>query len=194
MELRSIGLAIALACAASVAAQAQQPATPPTTTTDGIGGFLAMSWGSKPKDVLNAYGQPLMDQTTPDSVRILVYKDNPLGKPLLALFYLDPQKGLVKGVYSAAYGEGSDCEVVFQKFRQFVQRLYPSIKADEKRRHEDPAKPFCDSATEGKASWSVDWVEGSTGNSVHLTLEPEEKNVDVAYQSRFFKPSAAATP
>ncbi|MSR05749.1 MAG: hypothetical protein EXR93_01570 [Gemmatimonadetes bacterium] len=167
---------------------AQQPAANPASPSAGISGFLAMNWGATGKDVLNAYGEPLMDQVMPDSVRVIVYKDNVLAKSVLALFYLDRAKGLVKGVYSASYGDGSDCETVFQKFRTFVQRLNPSIKPQETRRHDDPTVAFCDAAAAGKAAWSTVWTEPLTGNSVHLTLEPEEKHVEVAYQTRAFKP------
>jgi len=191
MELstRAMVLGVSLAVATPVASQAQvpKPATP-VLQKPGIVGFLAMNWGATAKNVLDAYGAPLMDQTTPDSVRVIVYKDQVLGKSVLALFYLDRANGLVKGVYSASYTEGSDCETVFQKFHSFVQRLYPALPGDEKRQNNEPATPFCDAAGTGKASWSVAWADPANGSSVHLTLEPEEKQVEVAYQSRAFKP------
>lgn len=188
MELSTCVIAVGLLAAVASPVAAQQASPNPASPSAGISGFLAMNWGATGKDVLNAYGEPLMDQVTPDSVRVIVYKDNVLAKSVLALFYLDRTKGLVKGVYSASYGDGSDCEVVFQKFRTFVQRLNPTLQPEVKRRHDDPTTAFCDAAAADKAAWSAAWTEPATGNSVHLTLEPEEKHVEVAYQSRAFKP------
>ncbi len=183
MELRPRLLALALAALAGPAAAQEAP-----SVATGIGGFLALGWGSTAQDVINAYGTPMMDQTTADSVRVVVYKDNVLGKSVLALFYVDPKKGLLKGVYTSPYGEGDDCETVFRKFRQFVGRLYPDIRPEEERKQDDPAQPFCAAAADGKASWKVSWTDPKTGNSVHLTLEPDEEQVEVAYQARGFKP------
>ncbi len=177
---------LSLAAVATLSAQAAAPKVP-APQDRGIIGFLSVPWGSKATDVTAAYRAPLMDQTTPDSGHVMIYKDQVLGRSVLALFYVDKAKGLVKGVYSVPYDSaGADCEAVFDKFKTFVQRVFPAIRPVEERKNDTPALPFCAAADSGKASRSAVWTD-TNGNSVQITLEPEVDHVDVEFQSRDVK-------
>ncbi|MBI4419725.1 MAG: hypothetical protein HY560_02795 [Gemmatimonadetes bacterium] len=172
---------LVLSVVAASAAGAQQPPSPPDTS--GINGFLNIRWGATAKDITSAFGVPLMDRATGDTGQVLIYKDQVQDRPVVALFYLHPFKGLVKGLYNVPYGPGKDCETTLQQFKSLVQWTYLSLPPVEERKHEDPSVPFCDAAAAGKASWSISWSEPESGNSVRITLEPDEQRVYVTYRS-----------
>jgi hypothetical protein len=166
-------------------ASAQQPAPP---TTKEISGFLRIHWGGSAQDVINAFGSPMVDKTNEGGNRVLVYKDRVVNRPALALFYVDQQKGLMKGIYSVSYGPGNDCEALFHNLTTLVERTFGGgLRPLELRTQSDEKVPFCDAAARGKASWSVTWTEAGSGNSVRVNLEPEGKLVDLIFQSGSFR-------
>ncbi len=182
MELSSrlalVGLALGLGGSGVLTAQQGTAAAPSVQ----IKGFLKTPWGASSKEIAAQYGVALMDRPAGDTGQVLIYRDQVAGRPVLALFYVDRNKGLVRGVYTVPYGIGSDCEAVFNTFKTLLLQLYPSLKPVENRKHQDQALPFCDAATVGKASWAVDWVDPGSGNSA-------ESRVAVAFAARGFIPA-----
>jgi hypothetical protein len=156
-----------------------------------IMGFLLVPWGSDTTSIKAAYGRPLIARVTEDSGLVLIYRDAALGTPLLSLFYLDKNKGLVKGVSSIPYGAGSDCETVFRKSKESILRIYPTLTPVEDRKVQDTTTTFCAAAAAGKASWTVTWTDPTSHNSVQVALEPEENRVEVTYQSGNYQPPSA---
>jgi hypothetical protein len=149
--------------------------------------FFGVPWGATGDQIATAFGPPYMDQLAPDSVRVIIYKEEVQSVPVFRLFYLDPKLGLVKGVHTIPYGPGSDCEVVFGRLKERMQQMYPALKPSESRRHGDPKASFCESAASGDASWRVRWDDPVSKNSVEMMIEPEGGHVDIVYQSSAFK-------
>jgi hypothetical protein len=130
----------------------------------------------------------MVDRTNEDSNRVLIYKDKVVGRPAMALFYMDQRKGLLKGIYSLAYGSGPDCQKLFLDLSRLVEHVYPSLRPLELRTgdDDDPAA-FCAAAVRGKASWSRTWTAEPSGNSIRVILEPDGKVVDLVFQSSAFR-------
>lgn len=155
----------------------------PPWPVDRIGGIGSLPWGSTSKDVEAVSGSYVMSRAAGDTGQIVIFRNSVAGTPVTTLFYLDRINGLTKGAYSVPYGTGFECEVAFETFKGLVQRLYPPLKAVERKTHTDKSLPFCTAATLDKASWSVDWKDAA-GNTVRVALEPGDARVTTTFTAR----------
>lgn len=154
----------------------------PPWPADRIGGIGALPWGATAQDVEKVSGSYVMSRASGDTGQVLIFRNQVAGTPVTTLFYLDRIKGLVRGTYSVAYGGGVECEVVFEMFKGFVLRLYPTLKPVERRTHFDRSLPFCSAANLDKASWSVDWADAA-GNKARVTLEPGDARIITTFMA-----------
>lgn len=145
-----------------------------------IGGIGALPWGATAKEIEAVSGSYVMSRAAGDTGQVLIFRNRVAGTPVTTLFYLDRSRGLLRGAYSVPYGPGIECEVVFEAFKGFVQRLYPSLKPVERRTHVDRSKSFCSAANLDKASWSIDWTDAA-GNKARVALEPGDARVTTTF-------------
>lgn len=187
MELRELLLAtvVLAASAAPGELRAQRKAPWPA---DRIGGIGSVAWGASAKDVEAKAGSYVMSRVTEDSGQVMIFRERMGTTAVTALYYLD-RGGLVKGVFSAPYGPGDQCELVFEQFKGFVRRLYPSLKPAELRTQADSSQSFCSAASEDRAAWSIDWTDAD-GNWARVSLEPGEGRVATTFAAR----AASAEP
>jgi hypothetical protein len=170
-------LVLASQLIASGALRAQQH---PPWPADRIGGIGALPWGATAKDVEAVSGSYLMSRAAGDTGLVLIFRNRVAGTPVTTLFYLDHIRGLVRGVFSVPYGVGDECEVVFETFKGFVQRLYPTLKPVERRTHVDRSLPFCSAANLDKASWTVDWTDAA-GNKARVSLDSGDGRITTTF-------------
>jgi hypothetical protein len=171
------GLVLASQLIAAGTLRAQQR---PPWPADRIGGVGALPWGSTAKDVEAVSGSYVMSRAAGDTGRVLIFRNPVAGTPVTTLFYVDRIRGLTKGTFSVPYGDGAECEVVFETFKAFVQRLYPALKPVEKKTHGDRSLPFCSAANLDKAAWSVDWADAA-GNKARVVLEPGDRRITTTF-------------
>ena len=198
LNLRAAALGLAVAGFSSAPLAAQQSAAPGpasssaapaggTAVQSHIMGFSLVPWGATSADIERAYGKPLMERVAGDTGTVLIYRD---ASSIFSLFYLDKTRGLVKGVSSIPYGPGSGCETVFSKSKESISRIYSTLHPVENRKQDDTTVPFCDAAAAGKASWSVNWTDPASKNSVRIELAADAGVVEVTYQSGEYQPAA----
>ena len=174
----AVGVAAAcLMCSSSLAAQE------PSLTIDGFDGF---AWGTTMETIREARGIPAQEEPVGDDLSLIAYRDTVSSIPLITVYGVHLEEGLVKGQYSADVLEGDDCLEMFVTLRETVNSKFPLLRPVERRFHRS-VDDFCEAVSIGEAGWMVQWNDPTTDSFISVYIRAGSSTVEVSYESKAFQ-------
>lgn len=160
---------LAVFCAAPAGVHAQaSAANAPGAQVSGAAGF---TWDTTRGDIEAQRGAADMEQPDAEGVAALVYEDRALGREVVAMFFIHPRMGLMRGGYMAPVRGAADCAIVIRLFDNVVSRRYPELEAEE-RTVGDVGQDACAAALDSRGGYLKAWTDPANGARILLTMLP----------------------
>jgi hypothetical protein len=156
-------------CAAPAGAHAQSAAAAvPGAQVTGAAGF---AFGTTRADIVAQRGTPAREQPDAEGVAAMMYPEQVLGRQMMAIFFVHPQMGLIRGGYMAPVSGAADCGIVIGLFNTVVGRRYPGLQAEE-RTVGNVTGDACAAALARSGGYMKAWTDPANGARILLTLLP----------------------
>lgn len=172
MPIRSFAAplaALVVFCAAPATARAQtSAATAPGAQVTGAVGF---TWGTTYARIVEQRGAPAMQERQAEGVVAMTYDDRVLGRDVVAMFFVHPRMGLVRGGYLAPVNGAGECAMVLRVFDNVVSRRYPELEAEE-RAVGNVGNDACAAGLASRGGYMKVWTDSANGVRIMLAILP----------------------
>jgi hypothetical protein len=161
--------ALVVLCAAPADAGAQAAAsTAPGAQVTGAVGF---DWGATHAQIVGQRGTPALERREAEGVMAMTYPDQVVGHDVVAMFFVHPRHGLVRGGYLAPVNGAGDCAMVLRAFDNAVSRRYPELQTQE-RTVGSVGSDACVAAQSGRGGYMKLWTDPANGARIMLAILP----------------------
>ena len=165
---------------AADARQAREKQTAGGVQQAQVTGVVGFPWGTPYDSIVARRGPPEIEQPEPEGVRAFTYEEQVLGRQMVAMFFVHPQHGLVRGGYMAPFNSPADCAIALQELDNVVTRRYPALPA-EVGGPSGQAADICAATLAGEAGFAKVWTDGENGARILLALMPRASAVMLTY-------------
>ncbi|WP_420125677.1 hypothetical protein [Longimicrobium sp.] len=172
MPIRSFAAVLAVlvvfaAAPADAHAQASAAQAPGAQVTGAVG----FDWGTTRAAIVAQRGAASMEQPDAEGVAAMVYDDRVLGREMVAMFFVHPQMGLMRGGYMAPVENAADCGIVLRLLDNVVSRRYPRLEAQE-RTVGDVGSDACAAALASRGGYMKVWTDPANHARIMLMILP----------------------
>lgn len=170
--------ALVVFCAAPAESAAQaSAANAPGAQVTGAAGF---PFGTTRAAIVAERGAAMMEEPQPEGVAALMYDDNVLGRDMIAMFFVHPRLGLMRGGYMAPVNGAADCAIVIRLLDSVVSRRYPELEAEE-RTIGSVGDDACAAALSSRGGYMKAWTDPANGARILLGMLPGAKGPLLTY-------------
>lgn len=183
MPIRSFAASLAalvVLCAMPGRANAQaSAAAAPGAQVTGAAGF---TWGTTRAAIVAQRGAAVMEQPEAEGVTALLYQDRVLGREVVAMFFVHPRMGLIRGGYMAPVSGAADCAMALRAFDNVVSRRYPQLEAVE-RTVGNAGNDVCAAARAGAGGYMKAWTDPANHARILLMMLPGAEGPMLTYST-----------
>ncbi|HYR12075.1 MAG TPA: hypothetical protein VEQ60_30095, partial [Longimicrobium sp.] len=115
-----------------------------------------------------------------EGVAALLYDDRVLGREVVAVFFVHPRMGLIRGGYMAPVQGAADCGIAFRLLENVVSRRYPELQAEE-RTVGEVGNDACGAALASRGGTMKAWTDPANGARIILTMLPGAEGPMLTY-------------
>ena len=164
----------------AAARQAPETQAAPGAQEAQVTAVVGFPWGTPYDSIVARRGQPDMEQPEPEGVRAFTYDEQVLGRQMVAMLFVHPQHGLMRGGYMAPFNSPADCAIALQELDNVVTRRYPTLPI-EVRGPSGQAGDICAATLSGQAGYGKVWSDDANGARIVLALMPRASGVMLTY-------------
>lgn len=154
---------LALVCASPSNVRAQDAAQ-----VTGAAGFL---WGTPYARLVAERGAALLERREAEGVMAMTYDDQLLGHNVVAMYFVHPERGLMRGGYMAPVQSAGDCAMVMRAWDNVVSRRYPDLRFEE-RTVGEVGGDACAAGLAGRGGYMKVWRDPANGARIMLAVLP----------------------
>lgn len=182
VPIRSFAAALALVVGFAAPADARAQASAAQAPGAQVTGAAGYDWGTTRAAIVSARGAAVMEQPDAEGVTALMYEERVLGREMVAMYFVHPRMGLMRGGYMAPANGAADCGIVLRLLDNVVSRRYPQLEADE-RTVGDVGNDACAAAVASRGGYMKAWTDPANHARILLMILPGAEGPMLTYST-----------